>query len=128
MEEACEEPPHFLLEDEYYVIFRDHRQVFISGKEPDAWQRKGRNPGRDWSRFQRSLVKEPPWERALRYREIMEREGLSIRGLARALERHPSGIARTLEILRLPEGVSLRPPQQGLDLEWTRSSPCGILK
>jgi hypothetical protein len=48
----------------------------------------------------------PPWERADRYRQLMEQKGYrSVRALARAIGEDHSRIARSLKVLDLPAGI-----------------------
>jgi hypothetical protein len=52
------------------------------------------------------MNEEPPWERAERYRQMIEESGSqSIRALARAIGGDHSRIARVLKVTELPERV-----------------------
>lgn len=52
------------------------------------------------------MNEEPAWERAGRYRRLMEEKGCrSIRALARAIGEDHSRLARGLKVLDLPEAV-----------------------
>jgi hypothetical protein len=52
------------------------------------------------------MNQEPPWERARRYRRLLQEQGFrSIRTLARTIGEDHSRVARLLKILELPERV-----------------------
>lgn len=52
------------------------------------------------------MAEEPPWERAERYRRLMEEKGYrSIRALARAVGEDHSRLARVLKVLELPKAA-----------------------
>jgi len=52
------------------------------------------------------MSQEPPWERAERYRQIMQAQGLpSVRALARTIGGDYSRIAKILKVVELPERV-----------------------
>ena len=106
MDEAAERPPFMLMIDEYFTVYQGRRRRLVSGKAP-----AGVNGGRpmhmrEWRAFQNRMNDEPAWERAERYRRMMQENGYrSIRALARAIGEDHSRIARVLKVLDLPEGV-----------------------
>ena len=77
----------------------------MSGKPPEELRDCRIIDSRTWRRYQGLKDREPPWEKALRCQARLAREGLSIRDLAQDLGVHHSGLARTLELLKLPVPV-----------------------
>ena len=106
MEEAGERPPSILMIDNYFAIYQRRRRVLISGKAPLGLD-GGRPPqARAWRAYQHRMNEEPAWERAERYRRMMQEQGSrSVRGLAKAIGEDHSRIARILKVLQLPEHV-----------------------
>lgn len=106
MDEAVERPPYMLMIDEYFTVYQRRRRRIVSGEAP-----AGVNGGRpihmrEWRVYQNRMNDEPAWERAERYRQMMQENGYrSIRALARAIGEDHSRIARVLKVLHLPEGV-----------------------
>jgi hypothetical protein len=106
MEEAGERPPCILMIDNYFVIYKRRRRTLISGKAPPGLTGDRPPQARTWRAFQHRLSQEPAWERAWRYRRMMQAQGaLSIRALARAIGEDHSRMARVLKVLELPERV-----------------------
>ncbi len=61
---------------------------------------------RQWRAYQNLMNAEPAWERAERYRRMMQENGYrSVRALARATGEDHSRLARVLKVLELPEDV-----------------------
>ena len=67
----------------------------------------GRPPqARTWRAYQNRMSRKPAWERAERYRQMMQAQGFrSIRTLAKAIGEDHSRMARVLQVLKLPEGA-----------------------
>lgn len=108
MEEAEVEPPHMLLIDEYFLVYKNRRRVFVSGQEPQVLEQAGQRgiPGRAWRAYQNLMAREPAWDRAERYRHLMVEGGhSSVRALARAIGEDFSKVSRALKILDLPAAV-----------------------
>ncbi len=106
MEEANDQPPHMILLDPYFVVYRGRRRKLISGKPPPGLPCERPVSARDWQVYLNRMSEEPPWERAWRYRLMMSHQGFkSIRALAWALKEDHSRVARVLQILKLPERV-----------------------
>ena len=106
MEEAADQPPHMILLDPYFVVYRGRRRKLISGKPPPGLPCERPVTARDWDAYLNRMSEEPPWERAWRYRLMMSHQGFkSIRSLAWALKEDHSRVARVLQILKLPERV-----------------------
>lgn len=88
------------------VDYRGRRRKLISGKPPSGLPCERPVSARDWQTYLNRMSEEPPWERAWRYRRIMQEQGSrSIRALARATGADHSRIARILHVLDLPERV-----------------------
>ncbi len=87
----------------------------MSGKPPEELRQCRIIDSRTWRRYQGLKDREPPWERALRCQARLAQEGLSIRDLAHSLGVHHSGIARSLELLRLPDEVLQALRRHGAD-------------
>ena len=87
----------------------------MSGKPPEELRQCRIIDSRTWRRYQGLKDREPPWERALRCQARLAQEGLSIRDLARSMGVHHSGIARTLELLKLPDEVLQALRRHGTD-------------
>jgi len=106
MEEAGEPPPSILLIDNYFAVYRKRRRALISGEVPPGLTGERPLHARAWQAYQNRLHEEPAWERAERYRRMMQEQGSrSIRALARATGADHSRIARILKVLDLPEPV-----------------------
>ncbi len=104
MEEASDQPPHVILIDPYFVVYRGRRRKLISGKPPPGLPFERSVSARDWQVYLNWMSEEPPWERAWRYRLMISHQGFkSIRALAWALKEDHSRVARVLQILKLPE-------------------------
>ena len=104
MQEASEQPPHMILLDPYFVVYRGRRRKLISGKPPPGLPCERPVSARDWQAYLNRMHEEPPWERAWRYRLMMSQQGFkSIRALALAIREDHSRVARVLQILKLPE-------------------------
>lgn len=106
MEEALDRPPAMILIDNYFAVYRKRRRALISGEAPRGL--KGDRPmhAREWRTYQNRMNEEPAWERAERYRRMMQENGYrSIRALARATGEDHSRIARVLKVLEVPDGV-----------------------
>jgi len=106
MDEVPDRPPFILMIDSYFTVYQGRRRTIMTGKAP-AGLPTGRPPhGRTWRAFQNRVSKESAWERAERYRRLMEEKGYrSIRALAKAIGEDHSRIARVLKALDLPEAV-----------------------
>jgi len=103
MEEAGERPPWILMIDDYFTIYKRRRRLLISGKGPVGLDGDRPPQSRAWRAYHHRLNQEPPWERAQRYRQLMQKQGCrSIRALARAIGEDHSRIARILKVLELP--------------------------
>ncbi len=87
----------------------------MSGKPPEELRQCRIIDSRTWRRYRGLKEREPPWERALRCQARLVQEGLSIRDLAHSLGVHHSGIARTLELLKLPDEVLQALRRHGAD-------------
>ena len=106
MEEAEEQPPHFVFVDEYFQVYRHRRRVFVSGQKPEGTGAGRAIPARAWRARLNLMAREPAWDRAERYRRLMAEGGhRSVRALAVALGEDFSKIARVLQILELPPVV-----------------------
>ena len=106
MEEANDQPPHMILLDPYFVVYRGRRRRLISGKPPPGLPCERPVSARDWQAYLNRMHEEPSWERAWRYRLMMSHQGFkSIRALAWAIKEDHSRVARVLQILKLPERV-----------------------
>ena len=106
MEEATDQPPHMILLDPYFVVYRGRRRKLISGKPPPGLPCERPVSARDWDAYLNRMSEEPPWERARRYRLMISHQGFkSIRALALAIREDHSRVARVLQILKLPESV-----------------------
>ncbi len=104
MEEAGEEPPSIILPNEDFTVYEHSRQNLLSGQPPTALDGQHGIRARAWRAHQHRMDQEPPWERAERYRRMMqEQNSRNIRALARAIGEDHSRIARILKILELPE-------------------------
>jgi hypothetical protein len=106
MEEASEKPPYIILPNEYFTVFENGRQKLLSGQQPTPLGGQRGIRARAWRIYQNQMAQTPPWERAERYRRLMEEKGCrSVRALARATGEDHSRIARILKVLDLPAGV-----------------------
>ncbi|MDP3723235.1 MAG: hypothetical protein Q8R91_07055 [Candidatus Omnitrophota bacterium] len=106
MEEAGERPPYILMIDNYFAIYRRRRRALISGEAPPGLSGDRPLHARAWRAYQHRMSAEPPWERAERYRRMMqEQSSRSIRAIARATGADHSRVARVLKVLELPERV-----------------------
>lgn len=106
MEEAREEPPYFVLPNEYFTIFENGRQRLLSGRQPAELEGQRGIQARAWRAYQNRTAEPPAWERAERYRDMMHEGGYrSVRALARALGEDHSRVARLLKVLDLPESA-----------------------
>ena len=106
MEEAPDRPPAMILIDNYFAVYRNRRRALISGQAPQGVNGDRPMHGREWRAYQNRMNEEPAWERAERYRRMMQENGYrTIRALARAAGEDHSRIARVLKVLELPEGV-----------------------
>ena len=92
--------------DEYFIVHRNRKRVFVTGKGPEGLEGKRGIQGRAWQRHQNLMTREMPWERAERYRHLMAVGGhRSVRALARAIGEDFSKVTRALKILDLPAAV-----------------------
>ena len=106
MQEACEEPPYIILPNEYFTVYEHGRRNLLSGLQPPELNGQRGIRARAWRAYQHRMRQEPPWERAERYRRMMQAQGSqSIRVLARAIGEDHSRMARVLKVLELPERV-----------------------
>ena len=106
MQEACEEPPYIILPNEYFTVYEHGRRNLLSGLQPPELNGQRGIRARAWRAYQHRMRQEPPWERAERYRRMMQTQGCrSIRALARATGGDHSRMAKTLKVLALPERV-----------------------
>lgn len=106
MEEAAERPPCILMIDNYFAIYKRRRRTLISGAAPPGLAGNRPPQARAWRAYQNRMNEEPAWERAERYRRMMQEQGSrSVRGLARATGEDHSRLARVLKVLELPERV-----------------------
>ena len=104
MEEAGERPPYILMIDNYFAIYQRRRRALISGAAPPGLASDRPPHARTWRAYQNRMSMKPVWERAERYRRMMqEQNSRSIRVLARATGEDHSRIARVLKVLELPE-------------------------
>lgn len=109
LEEAGERPPWILMIDNYFTIYKRRRRLLVSGQGPVGLDGDRPPQSRAWRVYQHRLNHEPPWERAQRYRKLMQEQGhQSIRAFARAIGEDHSRIARILTILELPAHVLTR--------------------
>ena len=95
-----------ILIDNYFAVYRNRRRALISGEAPQG--ARGGRPmhARQWRAYQNLMNGEPAWERAERYRQMMQESGhRSTRALARATGEDLSRIARVLKLLELPDRV-----------------------
>ena len=106
MDEAADRPPCMLMVDKYFAVYQRRRRRLVSGEAPAELVGDRPVQARDWRIYQNRMTEEPPWERAERYRRLMEERGYrSIRALAKAVGEDHSRVARVLKILDLPEAV-----------------------
>ncbi|GEM_PF-6508676 len=102
MAEAEVEPPHVVLVDDYFLVYKNRRRVFVSGQEPPGLQGDRGIPWRAWIRHQNLMTRETAWDRAERYRRLMAEGGhSSVRALARTLGEDFSMVTRWIN-LELP--------------------------
>lgn len=106
MDEVPDRPPFMLMIDSYFTVYQGRRRAIVTGEAP-AGLPAGRPPqARAWRTYRNRMSEEPPWERAERYRRIMEEKGYrSIRALARATGEDHSRLTRVLKVLELPKAV-----------------------
>ena len=106
MDEAPDHPPFILMVDRYFTVYMGRRRALVTGEAP-AGLPAGRPPQeRTWRACRNRMNEEPAWERADRYRRLMEEKGYpSICALARAIGQDHSRLARVLKVLDLPESV-----------------------
>lgn len=106
MDEVPDRPPFMLMINDYFTVYQGRRRTIVTGKAPDGLP-AGRPPQeRTWRACQNRMNEEPPWERAVRYRRLMEDKGYrSIRALSRATGEDHSRLARVLKVLDLPEAI-----------------------
>jgi hypothetical protein len=95
-----------LMIDSYFTVYQGRRRTIVTGEAPEGLP-AGRPPQeRTWRACRNRMSEEPPWERAERFRRLMEEKGYrSIRALARAIGEDHSRLARVLKVLDLPEAV-----------------------
>ena len=106
MEEAGNRPPYILMIDNYFEIYQRRRRVLISGKAPVGLDSDRPPQTRAWRAYQNRMNEDPTWERAERYRQIMQEQGArSIRALAKAIGEDHSRVARILKVLELPQSA-----------------------
>jgi len=106
MEEVGERPPWILMIDNYFTVYKQRRRTLISGSAPIGLSGNQPPQARIWQVYQNRMSEEPAWERAERYRRMMqEQSSQSIRALARATGGDHSRMAKILHVLELPERV-----------------------
>ncbi|MBI2820183.1 MAG: hypothetical protein HYX73_09410 [Acidobacteria bacterium] len=106
MEEAPERPLFMLMIDDYFTVYQRRRRRLVSGEAPVGLAGDRPPHARTWRAYQNRMNDEPAWERAQRYRRMMQENGYrSIRALARAMGEDHSRVARVLKVLDLPECV-----------------------
>jgi len=85
MEEVPDRPPAMILIDNYFAVYRNRRRALISGDAPQGASGDRPMHAREWRAYQNRMNGPPAWERAKRYRRMMQENGYrSIRALARA--------------------------------------------
>lgn len=85
MEEVAERPPFMLMRDDYFTVYQRRRRRLVSGEAPEGVNDDRPMHAREWRAYQNRMNEEPAWERAERYRRMMQSNGYrSIRALARA--------------------------------------------
>ena len=106
MEEADEEPLYIIHHNEYFIIYERRRRKLLSGRSPPALEGQRGIRARTWRAYQNRMRREPPWERAERYQQMIAQQRFrSIRALAKAIGADHSRIAKVLTVQDLPEGV-----------------------
>lgn len=95
-----------ILIETRFAVYRNRRRALISGQAPQGINGDRPMHGREWRAYQNRMNGAPAWERAERYRPMMQENGYrSIRALARTTGEDHSRIARVLKVLALPERV-----------------------
>jgi len=106
MDEVPDRPPFMLMIDSYFTVYQGRKRTIVTGEAPAGLAGDRPPQERTWRACRNRMTGEPPWERAERYRRLMEEKGYrSIRALARATGEDHSRLARVLKVLDLPEAV-----------------------
>jgi len=106
MDEVPDRPPFVLMTDSYFTVYQGRRRTIVTGEAPAGLPTDRPPHERTWRACQNRMSEEPPWQRAERYRCLMEEKGYrSIRALARATGEDHSRLARILKVLDLREAV-----------------------
>ncbi len=106
MDEVPDRPPFMLMTAPYFTVYQRRRRTIVTGQAPAGLPANRLPQERAWRVCQNRMDEEPPWERAERYRRLMEEKGYpSIRALDRAIWEDHSRLARVLKVLDLPDGV-----------------------
>ena len=75
MEEAGDRPPYILMIDNYFAIYQRRRRALISGTAPPGLASDRPPHARTWRAYQNRMSMKPAWERAERYRQMMQAQG-----------------------------------------------------
>jgi hypothetical protein len=106
MDEVPDRPPFMLMIDSYFTVYQGRRRAIVTGQAPAGLPANRPPQERAWRACQNRMNEEPAWERAERYRRLMEEKGYrSIRALARATGEDHSRLARVFKVLDLPEAA-----------------------
>ena len=94
MDEAAERPTYMLMIDEHFTVYQRRRRRLVSGEAPEGGNGDRPMHAREWRAYENRMNDEPAWERAERYRRMMQENGYrSLRALARANGEDHSRIA-----------------------------------
>lgn len=75
MDEATQRPPYMLMIDEYFTVYQHRRRRLVSGEAPEGVNGDRPMHAREWRAYQNRMNDEPAWERAERYRRMMQENG-----------------------------------------------------
>ncbi len=78
MDESTDSPPYMLMTNEYFTVYQHRRRRLVSGGAPKGVDGDRPMQAREWRACQNRMNDEPAWERAERYRRMMQENGYRI--------------------------------------------------